>query len=236
MSNTKKYGIKYLNLKKYLDNQIYLNNKGGANLLITGDSYRERLRQIDEDELDISDTPTYLSGFDKTRTNTDMNKLNNLMDSQLKKAESLQQDINTVNKKEYLYNLEHNTQVDHAKLQQDMEDLDRDATNMSKLLNSNKLQSFEQPNKKLQSPEQSEQTKNRFKSPEQTKRQLPEQSKPTNDRLQLPEQSEQTNNRFKSPEQSKPTNDRLQLPEQSETTNNRLQLSKNSNVIRLGLQ
>ena len=121
MSNTKKYGIKYLNLKKYLDNQIYLNNKGGSNLLITGDSYRERLRQIDEDELDISDTPTYLYGFDKTRTNTDMNKLNNLMDSQLKKAESLQKDINTVNKKEYLYNLERNTKVDHARLQQDME-------------------------------------------------------------------------------------------------------------------
>ena len=142
MSNTtNKYGIKYLNLKKYLDNPIYLskniNNKGGSNLLITGDSYYQRLTKVCQEDLDIDDTPTYLSGFDEKKTEQDMEKINRLLESQLNKAETIQKDINSANKKEYLYNLQQNSQIDNARLQQDLDDLENEADILNEQINNN---------------------------------------------------------------------------------------------------
>lgn len=131
MSNTNKYGIIYL--KKYLSKNI--NNKGGSNLLITGDSYYQRLTKVCQEDLDIDDTPTYLSGFDEKKTDQDMEKFNRLLESQLNKAETIQKDIDSANKKEYLYNLQQNSQIDNARLQQDLDDLENEADILNEQIN-----------------------------------------------------------------------------------------------------
>ena len=138
MSNTNKYGIKYLNLKKYLDYQEYstkkkkINKRGGSNLLITGDSYYERLKKISKEELDILETPTYLSGFNEKKSDDDMKKFDKLLESQLKKAETIQKEITAINKKEYLHNLGNNTKIDNERLQQDLDEIEMKADMLNK--------------------------------------------------------------------------------------------------------